>query len=239
MTGLITGASRGLGLELVKLGLSSGDMVLAASRGQSEKERDLWQLQAQYPETMIWLKMDVTDENEVAAAAREAGRRVQKLDYIVNNAGVLFESKFDTRDPVQTLDIAMLRKTLEVNAVGPAIVLKYFIPLLYLSDAPSIVSITSEGAALSPKGCRYPAYCVSKSALNMYTQKVRNYLAEKEETQNVKVYMIHPGRMDTEMGVENAQISPAVPAKAIYGLVHSRNLPETEIPFIDYTGKKL
>lgn len=239
MIGFITGASRGLGLELTKLGLASGDTVLAASRGQTEKERELWQLQAQYPKTMIWLKMDVTDESEVITAAQEAGQKLQKLDYIINNAGVLFESKFDTRDPIQTMDIAMLRKTLEVNTIGPAIVLKHFIPLLYLSDAPSIVNITSEGAALSPNGCRYPAYCISKSALNMYTQKVRNFLAEQEETRKIKVYMVHPGRMDTEMGAENAQISPAVPAKAIYHFIRNRNLPEMEIPFIDYTGKKL
>ena len=51
--------------------------------------------------------------------------------------------------------------------------------------------------------------------------------------------MIHPGRMDTEMGVENAQIHPSVPAKEIYSIIKGKNLPKMEIPFIDYTGKKL
>ncbi len=88
---------------------------------------------------------------------------------------------------------------------GTAIVLKYFIRLLYASEDACIMNITSEAGHLSPQGYNYLAYSVSKHAANMYTQKVRNYLAEEQTDRHMRIYMIHPGRMDTIMGKENAR----------------------------------
>lgn len=70
-------------------------------------------------------------------------------------------------DCIRDLDIDMLRRNLEVNVVGTALVCKYFIEQLYRSVCPCIMDITSEAAHLSPKGYNYPAYSMSKYAANM------------------------------------------------------------------------
>ena len=180
MIGLVTGAGRGLGYELVKLGLEKGNQMTACWLGFPEDNTDLLKLKEQYGDQLLILQMDVTKEEEVASAAKEFSGIFNKLDFIVNNAGVLFESKYDTSDVIRELDIKMLRKTLEVNTVGPAIVLKEFIPYIYRSEEPCIINITSEAGHLDPGGHNYLAYSVSKHGANMYTQKIRNYLAHTE-----------------------------------------------------------
>lgn len=241
MLGLITGASRGLGLELVRLGLEQGYSMFAACRNtQGEQIAQLLALRTVYPDSLEIVQMDVTKEEEVKETADRIRKKYGYIDFLVNNAGVLFEKMQTSGDCIGDLDIHMLRKTLEVNIVGTAVVCKYFIELLYRSVCPCIVNITSEAGHLSPRGYNYLAYSVSKHAANMYTQKIRNYLEEEKRELHFQVYMIHPGRMDTVMGKENAQIQPKEAAEGIYEILTGRKkLPPMEIPFIDYKGQPM
>lgn len=239
MTGLITGAGRGLGFELVKYGLELGHRIVAASKEQPAAGSELGKLKEEYSDRLTLLKMDVCSEDEVEKAAAILSERKTKLDFIINNAGVLFESKYDMRNPIEELDIEMLRKTIDVNAVGPAIVLKHFFKYIGGSESPCIINVTSEGAMLSPKGHHYPAYCISKSALNMYTQKIRNYLSGQDAAKKTRVFFVHPGRMQTVMGKENAQIHPREAAVGIYDIINGSVRIELEIPFIDYKGRNM
>ncbi|MGB4658064.1 MAG: SDR family NAD(P)-dependent oxidoreductase, partial [Mobilitalea sp.] len=161
MIGLVTGASRGLGYMLVKKGLEQGYRMVACWLGYPEDNADLLKLESKYGEQLLILQMDVTKEEEVERAAEKLSEISNKLDFIVNNAGVLFESKYDTSDTIKDLDIKMLRKTLEVNTVGPAIVMKKFIPFIYQSEDPIIINITSEAGHLSSGGHNYLAYSIS------------------------------------------------------------------------------
>ena len=241
MLGLITGANRGLGLELVRLGLAQGDSILAACRNtDGEQMTELLTLKTDYPEFLEILQMDVTKEEEVKEAADKVRKKYGHIDFLINNAGVLFEKMKMPGDCIRDLDIDMLRRNLEVNVVGTALVCKYFIEQLYRSVCPCIMNITSEAAHLSPKGYNYPAYSVSKYAANMYTQKLRNFLEEERKELHMRIYMIHPGRMDTAMGKENAQIHPKEAAEGIYAILSGRKeiLP-MEIPFIDYKGRPM
>ena len=226
MLGLITGANRGLGLELVRLGLAQGDSILAACRNtDGEQMTELLTLKTDYPEFLEILQMDVTKEEEVKEAADKVRKKYGHIDFLINNAGVLFEKMKMPGDCIRDLDIDMLRRNLEVNVVGTALVCKYFIEQLYRSVCPCIMNITSEAAHLSPKGYNYPAYSVSKYAANII---------------HMRIYMIHPGRMDTAMGKENAQIHPKEAAEGIYAILSGRKeiLP-MEIPFIDYKGRPM
>ncbi len=137
-------------------------------------------LRTTYPEALEILQMDVTKEEEVRKVADKIRKKYGHIDFLINNAGVLFEKMQMPGDCIRDLNIDMMRKTLEVNMVGIAVVCKYFIELLYRSVCPCIVNITSEAGHLSPKGYNYLAYSVSKHAANMYTQKIRNYLAEEK-----------------------------------------------------------
>ena len=182
MLGLITGANRGLGYELVKEGLKRGHTILAACRCvERERAEDLWKLKEVYQERLCILKMDVTKEEEVKQAADRVKAEWGKLDFLINNAGVLFEKMVMPGDCIGDLDIEMLRKTLDVNITGTAIVLKYFIRLLYGSASACIMNITSEAGHLTPEGYNYLAYSVSKHGANMYTQKNKK-LSEGRKT---------------------------------------------------------
>lgn len=241
MLGLITGASGGLGLELVRFGLKQGYSILAACRSiKGERMAQLLALRTTYPEALEILQMDVTKEEEVRKVADKIRKKYGHIDFLINNAGVLFEKMQMPGDCIRDLNIDMMRKTLEVNMVGIAVVCKYFIELLYRSVCPCIVNITSEAGHLSPKGYNYLAYSVSKHAANMYTQKIRNYLAEEKKQLHFRVFMIHPGRMDTAMGKENAQIQPEEAAKGIYAILSGRKkIQSMEIPFFDYKGRPM
>ena len=183
--------------------------------------------------------MDVADTNSVRGAAERVKREFDHIDAITNNAAVLFETKAFTGDPFVDIDLPEFFETFEINTHGPVRVLKYFAPLLYRGTDRCIVNITTEGARLNPAGSHYIAYSASKIALNLYTQKIRNYLASRADPSDIRVYMIHPGRMFTVMGVENAQIQPQIPAEGIWDIIERKREVQLEIPFINCRGEEM
>jgi NAD(P)-dependent dehydrogenase (short-subunit alcohol dehydrogenase family) len=235
----ITGANMGLGLELVKAGLERGHTVIASGLVRKQGEDPIAKLAEMYPGKLRWVDMDVSKESSVQAAAASLQDAFPVIDCVINNAGVLFESKYDLQDPIVNLDIDMLRRTLDVNTVGHAIVLKYFMPFVYASKTPCVLNITSEAGHLVPESYTYLAYGVSKHAANMYTQKIRNFLVTSPEHGNVRIFMVHPGRMHTQMGVEYAQIQPSESANGIMDIAQGKIDPKLEIPFINYKGEQL
>ncbi len=238
--GLVTGASRGLGLELIKEGLTRGyTMVAGRLASDAVEDEALLTLKSVYGQQLELLVMDVTSCESVQASVEAFKAKYDHLDFVVNNAGVLFESKFDEHDAMAEMNIEMLRKTLEVNTIGPARVLKYYAPFIYAGTKSTLITISSEAGHLTPGGYRYLAYSVSKHAVNMYTQQIRNYLVSEKESLGIRVFMVHPGRMQTVMGKENAQISPTVPAKGILDLVDGVIDPVLDIPFVDYEGRQM
>jgi len=239
MVGLVTGASRGLGFELVRVGLERGYDMVACWLGYPEDNSDLLKMKDKYQQKLMIIQLDVTKEEEADAAAKQFSSVYDHLDFIVNSAGVLFESKLDSKDQIRELDINMLRKTIDVNTVGQAIVLKAFIPYIYKSEDPCIINVTSEAGHLEPEGYIYLAYSVSKHAANMYTQKIRNYLVSKYGKGKIRIFMMHPGRMQTVMGAEFAQITPDVSAEGIHKIIDKTVNPDLDIPFINYKGEPM
>lgn len=241
MIGLVTGANRGLGFELVKEGLKRGHTMLAGCRKTDLVfTEDLHRLKEEYGEALQLLALDVVDTRQAEEAAEKVRETFGHVDFLFNNAGVLFESKYSTGDCIADLDVEKFRATLDVNITGLAIVLKYFIPLLYESEAACIMNITSEAGYLGADGYSYLAYSVSKYGANMYTQKVKNYLTEERAEKGIRVYMVHPGRMDTLMGKENAQIHPQETAIGLYDILEKKKeIPPMEVPFINYKGEAM
>ncbi|QQO11244.1 SDR family NAD(P)-dependent oxidoreductase [Breznakiella homolactica] len=234
---LITGANRGLGLCLAAEGLRRGHRIIACCRSPSA---ELAALTEQYPRELAVLTMDVASEESVQAAAGELAALTDRVDVIINNAAVLLESKYFEGDPLTDLPLADFETTMNVNILGPIRVLHYCAEFLYRSGKPMILNITSEGAALKPAGSHYIAYSVSKYGLNMFTQKIRNYFTEKRGCFPVKIFMVHPGRMNTVMGVENAQIEPEIPAAGILDIIDGITaVPDMTVPFIDYSGNPM
>ena len=127
--------------------------MLAACRntGDENSVGGLLKLEEQYPGSLKILEMDVTDREMTEKAALQVQQEFGHIDFLVNNAGVLFEKMVMPGDAIADLDVEKFRKTLDVNVTGTAIVLKYFIRLLYASEDACIMNITSEAGHLSPQ----------------------------------------------------------------------------------------
>jgi len=236
VTILVTGSNRGLGLELVREGLKRGHSIIATFRTMSQ---DLEILKEEYGNNLDLQVMDVADYASVKDAFGILAAKYDAIDCIINNAAVLYETKQFKGDPIVDLDLEAFYRTVQVNTFGPIHVLKKFMPLLYNGHDRCIVNITTEGVRMKSEGSHYIAYACSKSALNMYSQKIRNYLQSHEDTKNIRLFMIHPGRMFTVMGVENAQIQPNEPAIGIWDIVENKIEIKLDLPFINYKGEAM
>ena len=229
----ITGCSQGLGYELAKEGLQRGHDIIAAVRAEND---GIHELKAQYGDKITVPIVDVTDDASIQEAEKLVRSRYGKLDGVINNAAVLLETKYFKGDPIADIDLNNFYRVMDVNVNGVMRVCKRFLPLVYLGDERFVINITSEGAKINTGGYIYPGYSISKYALNMLTQIIRNYTVQTDK--NVRVYMIHPGRMQTVMGVENAQIPASEPAQGIWDIAEGKIITERDdFPFINYKGQ--
>lgn len=202
----ITGANRGIGLELARQTLLRGDRIFAATR-QPENAIDLQELKAAHGDQLTIIKLEVTEQAEIDAAVEQVSKEVDGLDVLINNAGILPPSQ-----QPGNLEADVLLNTLRVNAVAPVMVTQALLALLRQGSDTRIVNVTSQlgSLALKKSGGRY-SYNGSKAALNMYTKA----LAYDLQGDGITTIMIHPGWVATDMGGSAAPVSPAESAAGI------------------------
>jgi len=205
-TWLITGSSRGLGFEFVRqLAEESDNTVFATCRNPSGASA----LQALAKEKSTHAKihifaLDTDDEQSVQGAARETAGLLgdgRGIDYLLNNAaiGSTNSSKAHDLDPEEFLT------KMRANVIGPARVVKYFLPLVERSTRKVLLNMSSGlGSIGFDLGPSEPSYSMSKAALNMYTYKLK---AEKPECIFISM---DPGWVKTDMGGKNADLEPEV-----------------------------
>ncbi|MGR8921384.1 MAG: SDR family oxidoreductase [Gammaproteobacteria bacterium] len=201
-TVLITGANRGIGLELVKCYAALGDTVLACCR-DPQGASALAAVEGQV-ETFA---LEVTDAASVAALAGAlAGRAV---DLLINNAGVLGPDYAE--QTATNMDFDGWAKALDVNTMGPVRVMQALLPNLRASANPRVVTITSQMGALDLDLTMAYGYCASKAALNKFMKLAAVDLGKE----GINVAVVHPGWVRTEMGGAEADISPEESAAGI------------------------
>ena len=207
---LVTGANRGIGLELVRQSLAVGDRVFAGCR-EPEKATDLLSLASTYSDRLTVLRLDVTDQATIDESRSVVQARVDGLDLLFNNAGVYVGEKSLKDVRPENLIFAV-----RVNAMGPILVAQRFIGLLKKGNSPKIVNISSESGSISTmQHFRGYSYFGSKAALNMYTRA----LAFDRETDGIVVIALHPGWVRTDMGGSEAPLTPAEAVGHILDLV--------------------
>jgi len=203
---LVTGANKGLGLEIAKQLAERGYTVLLGARG--DKAQAPAKELADNGMNVVPVRLDVTSLQDITNAAAMIADKFGKLDALVNNAGIMNEK--DGESTAETL-----RATYETNVIGAFELTRHMLPLLKKSDAGRIVNqssilgslenVSTGGAA----GWLNPGYSSSKAALNMLTV----VLAQQLKDTNIKVNAAHPGWVKTDMGGQNARLDVGEGAK--------------------------
>ena len=198
---LVTGANKGIGLEIARQLGQRGFAVALAGRDQAKVDEAANQLRGEGHD-VLGVVLDVTDPTSAEAAAHGLDERFGRLDVLINNAGVSFEFLEGTRP--SELDLRTLKDTYETNVFGVFAVTKALLPLLRRSAPARIINQSSSMGSLvklsDPStpyyGNNILAYNSSKSALNGLTVALAKDLAGDRITVN----SVCPGWVKTDLG---------------------------------------
>jgi NAD(P)-dependent dehydrogenase (short-subunit alcohol dehydrogenase family) len=204
---LVTGANRGIGLEVCRQLAQRGCDVRLGARDAGRGARASRQLGGGPISPIV---LDIADPESVRAAAASLNR----LDVLVNNAAILY----DTWQHATNADLDEVREAFETNLLGAWRVTQAVLPLLRASPAARIVNVSSGAGALHDMGGGTPAYRTSKAALNALTR----ILAAELRGDRILVNAICPGWVATDMGGSGGR--PV--AQGAAGIVWAATLPD-------------
>lgn len=205
-TTLITGANRGIGLELARLCVERGDEVIAVCRNPSAELESLG--------VRVEANVDVTSDRDVAGLAERLGDT--RIDVLINNAGVL------SRQTLDDLDWNEIRRQFEINALGPLRVTHALLGAL--GDGSKVAIVTSRMGSIgdNTSGSSY-GYRMSKAAVNMAGVS----LARDLESRGVAVILLHPGYVKTDMTGKSGHVEPAEAAGGLLARIDELTLETT------------
>jgi NAD(P)-dependent dehydrogenase (short-subunit alcohol dehydrogenase family) len=188
---LVTGANRGIGLELVRQLAQRGFTTVLGSR-DPEKGRAAAELLGADGIQVEARRLDVADADSARELAAELDSEHGRLDVLVNNAALLY----DTWQRGVDADLDLVHQALETNLFGAWHTTQACLPLLRRSSHGRIVNVSSGAGSLSSMGAGTPAYSVSKAALNALTR----ILAAELGSDGILVNSVCPGWVATDMG---------------------------------------
>jgi NAD(P)-dependent dehydrogenase (short-subunit alcohol dehydrogenase family) len=194
-TALITGANRGIGLQTGKELSGRGFRVFVGARDQ-RAGADAAASIAGSAEPLV---IDVSDSMSIKAAARVLAAKTDRLDVLINNAGVYPDHG------ITILDVTRDRmvETFETNTFGPIEVTQAFLPLLRKSAAARVINVSSGYGQLDGLSPAVPSYCLSKLALNGVTLMMSRAL----RAERIAINSVCPGWVRTDMGGADADRS--------------------------------
>jgi NAD(P)-dependent dehydrogenase (short-subunit alcohol dehydrogenase family) len=195
-TAFVTGANRGIGLEIARQLMNAGLRVVIGARDLELGEQAAAALVARPPATVLVEQIDVADADSVAACAqRLAGNRID-VDVLVNNAGLY------TTTPLLEVDEQALREALEVNFIGAWRTSRAFVPGMRARAWGRVVNVSTGYAHIAERAPQAGAYGLSKAALNVLSRMIA-----AEAGSQVKVNSMSPGWVATRMGGGGASTS--------------------------------
>ncbi|MBJ7291883.1 SDR family oxidoreductase, partial [Williamsia sp.] len=184
---LITGAGRGMGIDIARAALTAGHRVVATGRDRERVRAAIGD-----HDHLLTVALDVTDPDAATAAASAAVERFGTIDVLVNNAGNFYAGYFEEISPDQ------FRAQMETNFFGPLTVTRAILPIMRKRRSGRIVTITSTAALVGQEFCA--AYASSKFALEGWMESLRFDLAPY----GIHTTVVEPGFFRTELLVEGA-----------------------------------
>lgn len=202
-TTFITGVSRGIGKALALKFLEEGYFVMGTSMDGTTDFTH---------ENLKIFSLDLSQEKSIEKCSEEVKAFNRNIDIHINNAAVLKD------DGENAIVIEKLRQTLEVNLIGTINITQKLLPLISIGG--HVINISSSAGSLEKlHHGDYPAYKISKAALNMFT----SWLAFKQKGLQT-VSSIHPGRVRTDMASGEGDMSPAEAAEYIFATATTKDL---------------
>jgi NAD(P)-dependent dehydrogenase (short-subunit alcohol dehydrogenase family) len=232
LTAFVTGADRGLGLALCQGLLAQGWQVYAGQYFPDWPE--LSGLAEQYPGLLHRVPLDVASEASVQTAAQTVAKTAEKVDALINNAGV--SSPTNQRSIHEPQDYGEMMRVYNVNTLGPLRVVEAFLPLVARSELKRLCFVSSEAGSIARS--RRPGwfgYCMSKAALNMAVKNLHNHL--RPEGFTFRLY--HPGWVRSYMsGKKNmaATLEPEESAAVAVPFFLSPLPDEDHLALVDVHG---
>jgi NAD(P)-dependent dehydrogenase (short-subunit alcohol dehydrogenase family) len=187
---LVTGANRGIGLEVARQLSERGMTVLLGAREISRGEAAARQLRRAGGD-VVAVKLDVTSQTDIDALAGRIAQDYRRIDILVNNAG----GYYDPTQRASSVPIDAISAALDTNLLGAWRLCEALVPLMRSNGYGRIVNISSACATDTATDC-CPAYYVSKAALNAYTRS----LATDLKGSGILVNAVCPGWVATDMG---------------------------------------
>jgi len=228
-TTLITGANRGIGLELSRQYAAAGWRVFACSR-HPEKSDALNKLAAQYPDLIKIFALDVTDHVQVEHLAQDLAK--ESIDLLINNAGIYPNSD---KNGFGRTDYAEWMQAFRINTMAPLKMAEAFSGQIACSKLKIIVTISSKmgSVADNDSGGSY-LYRTSKAAVNMVVKS----LAIDLKPLGITSVVFHPGWVKTDMGGPGAMITTAQSVSGIREVIATLK-PTDSGKFVGYNGKEI
>jgi len=224
---LITGANRGIGLELSEQFAEDGWQVLACCRNPA----DAGQLQA-LSERGLAIELhalDVTDYAQMATLSDQLANR--PIDILLSNAGI-YGSKGASFGEIEAEE---WRQVLEVNTIAPLMLVQAFVEQVAASQQKLVAVISSKVGSIADNssGGSY-IYRSSKTAVNQVVKSLSIDLSDRD----ISVISLHPGWVQTEMGGPNAEISTDESVSGLKSILQSAGLAQSG-QFIEFNGNSI
>ncbi|SDU99451.1 NADP-dependent 3-hydroxy acid dehydrogenase YdfG [Microlunatus sagamiharensis] len=183
----ITGAARGMGVDIAKAALKAGHAVVATAR-DAQKVTDVL---GEHPD-LLAVSLDITDEQAAQAAVVAATDRFGRIDVLVNNAGNFYAGFFEEISPAQ------FRQQIETNFFGPLNVTRAVLPVMRAQRSGHVITFSSTAGLVGQEFVA--AYCASKFALEGWMESLRFDLAPY----GIQTTIVEPGFFRTELLVEGS-----------------------------------
>ena len=180
---MITGASRGMGLEIAKSALAAGHKVVATGRDTDKVTKSI----PNYRDNLLVVKMDVTNPKEIEAAVNSAVDKFGTIDVLVNNAGNFYAGFFEELSPRQ------MELQIATNLFGPMNVTRVVLPLMRKNRSGHIISISSNAGLVGYEYCS--AYAASKFGLEGWMESLQLEIAPF----GIQATIVEPGFFRTEL----------------------------------------
>lgn len=211
---LVTGGNRGIGFEICRQ-LGKADFLVILAARDEQKGNDAAKKLREEGLNVSFELLEVGNEKSTNDLAQIIKQKYNRLDVLVNNAGVLPNS-----NNIETALIGEVKQVFDTNFFGVILLVQAFLPMLKSADEGRIINIASGMGAFNEMWAGHLAYRTSKTALNGLTMVLSKDLANT----NIKVNSMCPGWVQTDMGGMNAPRSVQQGADTAFWLATATNI---------------